>query len=222
MFHPADHPLERGWVGRIDGDRVIHLAAQTLQHFFSGGASAREHAEYPLAGVTLVAPVLHPPSVRVFEDETTFAFANPAAVAGPRSIVTIPVPAVDALPRLAAIVADGAIVGLTGLLELRAPGLTPPKDRDFGLGLGPVVVTPDELPGTALAMTVGVDGGEWWSGTWPGFDWDAARATAAAGTTLRTGDVLAGPSPGAVTGVAAGAHIACAIEGPGELVISLA
>jgi hypothetical protein len=31
MFHPVGHYLERGWVGRIDGDRVTHLAAQTLQ-----------------------------------------------------------------------------------------------------------------------------------------------------------------------------------------------
>jgi hypothetical protein len=222
MFHPNDHPLERGWVGRVDGDRVVQLAAQTLQHFFSGGASAREHAEYPLAEVTLVAPVIHPPSVRVFEDEATFAFANPAAVVGPRAIVAVPTPAVDARPRLAAIVADGTIAGLTGLLELRAPSLAPPKDRDFGLGLGPVVVTPDELPAGALAMTVGVDGGEWWSGTWPGFDWEAARATAAAGTVLRTGDLLAGPASGVVTGIAAGARLALAIDGPGELVLTVA
>ena len=47
MFHPLDHPLERGWVGRIEGERVIHLAAQTLQSFFTGGGTAREHAEYP-------------------------------------------------------------------------------------------------------------------------------------------------------------------------------
>ena len=49
MFHPAGHPLERGWVGWVDGDRVVQLAAQTLQSFFTGGGTAREHAEYPLA-----------------------------------------------------------------------------------------------------------------------------------------------------------------------------
>src|SRR3972149_5749954 len=83
MFPPLDHPMERGWVGRIDGDRVIHLAAQTLQSLFTGGGTAREHAVYPLAEVRLLAPVLHPPAVRVFDDQTTFAFANPAAIAGP-------------------------------------------------------------------------------------------------------------------------------------------
>ena len=67
MFHPNDNPMERGWVGRIDGDRVLHLAAQTLQSFFLGGGGAREHAEYPLADVTLLVPVQYPPTVRVFD-----------------------------------------------------------------------------------------------------------------------------------------------------------
>ena len=49
MFTPVELDLERGWPGRIEGDRVIQLAAQTLQAFFAGGGSAREHAEYPLA-----------------------------------------------------------------------------------------------------------------------------------------------------------------------------
>ena len=84
MFHPNDRPLERGWVGRVDGDRVMHLAAQTLQHFFTGGSAAREHAEYPLAEVTLLVPVLYPPSVRVFESPGTFEFAQPGRGGGAR------------------------------------------------------------------------------------------------------------------------------------------
>jgi hypothetical protein len=222
MFHPVESPMERGWVGRIDGDRVVHLAAQTLQHFWSGGASAREHAVYPLDAVRLLVPVLHPPSVRVFADDGSFAFANPAAVTGPSSTVAIPAPAVDACPRVAALVADGAVVGLSGLLELRAPGLTPPKDRDFGLVLGPVVVTFDELTATRPGLAVGVDGGEWWSGTAPPFDWESARALAAAGTRLRTGDLLVGPPAGTVTGIPAGARVALAVEGVGELTAALA
>ena len=87
MFHPVDHPMKRGWVGRIDGEHVIQLAAQTLQAFFTGGGSAREHAVYPLAGVQLLAPVLHPPSVRVFEDQRYFCFANPAAILGPDAVI---------------------------------------------------------------------------------------------------------------------------------------
>jgi hypothetical protein len=176
--------MERGWVGRVEGDRVIHLAAQTLQSFFTGGGSAREHAEYPLAEVVLLAPILHPPSIRVFEDETTFAFANPAAVVGPTAHVLPPrdtvSQALTARPRVAAVVgAEGAIGGFTGCVELRAPGLRPPKDRDFAIALGPVVVTPDELVPA-------------------GFDWDVATALAAAGTRLYPGDVLVGPAAGVV------------------------
>src|SRR5512134_1904601 len=110
MFHPVDHPMERGWVGRIDGDQVVHLAAQTLQSFFTGGGSAREHAVYLLADVCLLAPVLHPAAVRVFEDERTFAFANPAAIVPSRAQVERSAPGDKAsqgklrvLPRLAAV-----------------------------------------------------------------------------------------------------------------------
>jgi hypothetical protein len=214
--------MERGWVGRVDGDRVIHLAAQTLQHFFTGGASAREHDEYPLVDVAFTVPVLHPPSVRVFEDEATFAFANPAAVFGPGATAAIPAADVVASPRLAALVAADEIVATGALLELRAPALAPPKDRDFALVFGPVVVTPDELAAERLPMAVGVDGGEWWSGTSPPFDWDRARAHAAAGTTLRTGDLLVGPPAGGLKGLVPGSHIAFAVEGVGELTVTLA
>ena len=41
--------------------------------------------------------------------------------------------------------AGGEIGGFTVLAEWRAPGIEPPKDRDFALGLGPVVVTSDEV-----------------------------------------------------------------------------
>ena len=67
MFSPGRQELERGWPGRIDGDTVVQLAAQTLQSFFTGGGGAREHAEYPLDDVLLRAPVLEPPAVRVFD-----------------------------------------------------------------------------------------------------------------------------------------------------------
>ena len=50
MFTPRALALERGWPGRIEGDTVIQLAAQTLEAFFSGGGAAREHGEYALGG----------------------------------------------------------------------------------------------------------------------------------------------------------------------------
>ena len=76
MFSPREPFLDRGWPGRIDGDKVIQLAAQTLQAFFTGGGQAREHAEYPLADVVFRAPVLRPPSVRIFDADGDFVFAE--------------------------------------------------------------------------------------------------------------------------------------------------
>jgi hypothetical protein len=197
MFHPRGHPLERGWVGRIDGDRVVHLAAQTLQSFFTGGGVAREHAEYALDDVTLLAPVLHPPAVRVFEDARAFAFANPAAILPPRARAARPDGAsgLEALVRPTAVLgAEGAVGGWTIMGELRAAGLDPPKDRDFALFLGPWVET-DPAP--------------------DGFDWDGAVRAAGANTHLRPGDLVAAP---AVRRAALGAGaFELAVDGLGTL-----
>ena len=172
MFSPVDLDLARGWPGRIDGDRVIQLAAQTLQAFFTGGGEAREHAEYPLDGVVLRAPVLHPPSVRVFDADGDFRFANPAAIVGPDDVVHLPEGADEIRPvlRRAAIVgADGAIGGYTLMNDWLAPGLAGAKAHDFAISLGPVVVTDmDE-------------------------DWGDLVAYAARNTRLLPGDVIAAP-----------------------------
>jgi hypothetical protein len=194
MFHPLDHPMERGWVGRIEDEHVIHLAAQTLQSYFTGGGAAREHAVYPLAGVRLLAPVLHPPAIRVFDDQATFWFANPAAVAGPDARIASDERPLALLPRLAAVLGGaGRIGGFTLLAEWRRPHAAPPKDRDFAFGLGPVVVTPDEHEARPTAA-VRVDGDERGLLTTPAFDWNDARDLAASGTALRPGDLLAGPA----------------------------
>jgi len=157
MFSPVDLDLERGWPGRIDGDRVIQLAAQTLQSFFTGGGVAREHAEYPLDEVVLRAPVLHPPSVRVFgPGNADFRFANPAAIVGPEDTVRLPDGVDEIVPvyRYAMVIgADGSIGGYTLLIDWFAPSLQGMKAHDFAISLGPVLVTPDEAdpirPGTA-------------------------------------------------------------------------
>ena len=171
MFSPREQVLERGWPGRIDGETVIQLAAQTLQAFFTGGGTAREHAEYPLADVVFRAPVLHPPSVRIFDDAGDFTFANPAAI---KSVDEEPgVPGAEQVDRVAAIIgAEGTIGGFTPLVEWVAPQLPGAKGRDFALTLGPVVTTPDE-------------------GSPPGVDWERLVAHAAANTTLYPGDLIA-------------------------------
>ena len=48
MFHPNGVPLERGWVGRVDGDGSCTSPPRRCSIFLSGGARAREHAEYAL------------------------------------------------------------------------------------------------------------------------------------------------------------------------------
>jgi len=170
MFSPKEPCLDRGWPGRIDNETVIQLAAQTLQSFFTGGGQAREHAEYPLADVVFRAPVLHPPSVRIFDEAGDFAFANPAAI---KAIDEEPgVPGAEGVERVAAIVgADGAIGGFTPLVEWVAPQLQGAKRRDFALTLGPVVSTPDE-------------------GVPPGVDWERLVAHAAENTALFPGDLI--------------------------------
>ena len=170
MFSPVELDLERGWPGRLDGDRVIQLAAQTLQAFFTGGGQAREHAEYPLAGVVLRAPVLHPPSVRIFEGDD-FRFANPAAIVAPGA--EVPVAGAVPVQRTAAIIGvPDTIGGFAELVEWTASELAGEKSRDFALALGPVVTTPDE-------------------GVPEGVDWDRLVAHAGENTRLYPGDVLA-------------------------------
>jgi hypothetical protein len=187
MFTPRAAALVRGWPGRIEGDRVVQLATQTLESFFTGGGEAREHAAYALAAVDLLPPILRPPSIRWFDDELTFSFGNTASVFMQGDAVAPPrdVNVVEVVTRAAAVIGAGeAIAGFTLIDEWRAPELAPPKDRDFAVGVGPVVVTRDELqPG--------------------GFEWEAARELAARNTVLRSGDLLVAPAGGDDDAVAA-------------------
>jgi fumarylacetoacetate (FAA) hydrolase len=159
MFTPKELGLERGWPGRIDGDRVIQLAAQTLQSFFTGGGSAREHAEYPLADVLLRAPVLHPPSVRDFYsfeqhvraaralrgqevapewyEQPVFYFSNPASIYGPEDEVPYPegTAELDYELEVAAIIGlDEQIGGFTVMNDWSARDL---QRAEMKVGLGP-------------------------------------------------------------------------------------
>jgi fumarylacetoacetate (FAA) hydrolase len=159
MFTPRDLALERGWPGRIEGDKVIQLAAQTLQSFFTGGGNAREHAEFALADVELRPPVLHPPSVRdfmAFEQHVAnaraqrgaevppewyeipvFYFSNPAAIYGPEDDVPYPegTRELDYELEVAAVIgADGAIGGFTVMNDWSARDL---QRSEMRVGLGP-------------------------------------------------------------------------------------
>lgn len=176
MFSPKANELERGWPGRIEGDRVTQLAAQTLQAYFTGGGGARAHADYVLEDVVLRAPVLHPPSVRIFAPNGDFVFANPAAIHGPDDIVYMPAGATSISPvaRIAAIIgAGGAIGGYTLMNDWHAPELFGVKRYDFATSLGPVVLTSDEFDVP------------------PEVDFAALIAFAGANTRLLPGEVIA-------------------------------
>jgi fumarylacetoacetate (FAA) hydrolase len=159
MFSPKGHDLERGWPGRIEGDRVIQLAAQTLQSFFTGGGSAREHAEFRLDEVDLRPPVLHPPSVRdfmAFEEHVAnarrqrgsevppewyevpvFYFSNPAAIYGPEDDVPYPegTAELDYELEVAAVIgAEGRVGGFTVLNDWSARDV---QRQEMRVGLGP-------------------------------------------------------------------------------------
>jgi fumarylacetoacetate (FAA) hydrolase len=159
MFTPVAHEV-RGWPGRIEGDRVIQLAAQTLEAYFTGGGNAREHAEYPLDEVRLLAPVRRPPSVRdfyAFEEHVrnaravtgrgevvaewyeipVFYFSNPAAIYGPDEEVPYPdgTEELDYELEVAAVMgADGAIGGFTVMNDWSARDL---QRKEMRVGLGP-------------------------------------------------------------------------------------
>jgi fumarylacetoacetate (FAA) hydrolase len=159
MFSPREADLRRGWPGRIEGDRVIQLAAQTLQSFFTGGGRAREHAEYRLDEVVLRAPVLSPPAVRdfyAFEQHVrtalalrarevprewyeipVFYFSNPAAIYGPEQEIPYPEGSeeLDYELEVAAVIgADGRIGGFTIMNDWSARDL---QRREMVVGLGP-------------------------------------------------------------------------------------
>ena len=159
MFSPKGRHLERGWPGLIEGDTVIQLAAQTLQSFFTGGGKARHHAEFPLAEVDLLCPVLHPSAVRdfmAFEQHVAtaranrgqqvprewyevpvFYFSNPAAMFGPEDEIPYPEGSeqLDYELEVAAIVgADGKIGGFTIMNDWSARDL---QLQEMRVGLGP-------------------------------------------------------------------------------------
>jgi fumarylacetoacetate (FAA) hydrolase len=159
LFTPLNRPV-RGWVGAIEGDRVVHLAAQNLASFFTGGGSAREHDEYALEDVRLLAPVPRPPSVRdayAFEEHIrnaarvtgrpgvpdewyelpVFYFSNPAAIYGPDDEIPFPAGSeeLDYELEVAAVIGGGgAIGGFTIMNDWSARDL---QRKEMKVGLGP-------------------------------------------------------------------------------------
>jgi fumarylacetoacetate (FAA) hydrolase len=158
LFRPRDRDV-RGWVGTIEGDHVVHLAAQSLAAYFTGGG-AREHDEYRLDEVQLLAPIPRPPSVRdfyAFEQHVAnaravtgrgavpeewyelpvFYFSNPAAIYGPEDVIPYPADSeeLDYELEVAVVIgADQQIGGFTVMNDWSARDL---QRREMKVGLGP-------------------------------------------------------------------------------------
>lgn len=143
--------------GRVEGERVVELGAPSLAAYL--GAGGEEVAEHDLAGVRLLAPVPHPPSIRdfyAFERHVrtaraqrgleiapewyripVFYFSNPAAVYGPEDEVLRPpdTAALDYELEAAAVVGgDGRIAGFTVMNDWSARDL---QRMEMAVGLGP-------------------------------------------------------------------------------------
>ena len=71
------------------------------------------------------APVLHPPSIRIFDGDD-FRFANPAAIHGPERAIPFPsgVEEIQPVLRVAAVIGAGTIGGYTLMNDWVAPGWT--------------------------------------------------------------------------------------------------
>jgi fumarylacetoacetate (FAA) hydrolase len=159
MFRPKGTDLIRGWPARIEDDRVIQLAAQTLQSYFTGGGKPRDHAEYRLDEVELMPPVLKPPSVRdfyAFEQHVktargqrgldvpeewyripVFYFSNPNAIYGPEAEIPYPeeTEELDYELEVAAVIgAEGQIGGFTVMNDWSVRDL---QRAEMKVGLGP-------------------------------------------------------------------------------------
>jgi fumarylacetoacetate (FAA) hydrolase len=141
-------------------------------------------------------------------DAPVFYFSNPAGICGPGDEVALPTDCkmLDFELEIAAVIGtDNEIGGFTLMNDWSARdlqikemtvGLGPAKGKDFATSLGPMLVTPDELPyedgRLHLEATVTVNGHELTRSdaskqhyTWPQIVEHAARDTE-----LRPGDVL--------------------------------
>ncbi len=196
----------------------------------------------PVAALTLLPPVMRPPSFRDFYafeqhvrtarghrglemvpewyEKPVFYFSNPGVMCGPGAAVEAP-PGCERLDfelevgavigrtgrNLDAVAAESHIAGYCVLNDWSARdlqrsemkvGLGPAKGKDFATGLGPWLVTPDELAdvrtdkGYDLTMTCRRNGEELSRGNWQDVHWSFGDmlAHASRGVDLYPGDVI--------------------------------
>ena len=157
-FSPAGAPAQER-PGRIEGDRVIELAGDTLLQVLAHDGCADGAAEHRLKDVVLRAPIPRPPSVRDFlsfeehvrnarrnrgEDVPrewyevpVFYFSNPAAIYGPDEAIPHPEgsDSLDYELEVAAVIGrDELIAGFTIMNDWSARDL---QVKEMTVGLGP-------------------------------------------------------------------------------------
>jgi fumarylacetoacetate (FAA) hydrolase len=145
--------------GRLEGERVVVLAAPTILDWLAGAGGGDADVEHELGRVELLAPVPEPPSVRdffAFEEHVatgwrrrggeippawyeapTFYFANPASIHGPGEPVRRPASTemLDFELEVAAVIgAGGQIAGFTLLNDWSARDV---QSAEMTVGLGP-------------------------------------------------------------------------------------
>lgn len=145
--------------GRVEGDEVVRLRAPALIDVLAAESQPEDGPRYPLAEVTLLAPIPVPPSIRdffAFEQHVAtaranrgsqvpkewyefpvFYFTNPAAVYGPED--EIPYPAgtseLDYELEIAAVIGgDQEIAGFTIMNDWSARDI---QRKEMRVGLGP-------------------------------------------------------------------------------------
>ena len=146
-------------VGRLDGDRVVELAAPSMLDWLRGEGHEEAGRDHAVTDVVLLAPVPDPPSVRDFfafegHVETgwklrgnpipeawfempVFYFSNPASIRGPGAPVKRPEGCewLDFELEVAAVIGeDGAIAGFTLLNDWSARDI---QRKEMTVGLGP-------------------------------------------------------------------------------------
>jgi fumarylacetoacetate (FAA) hydrolase len=155
-FQPPTGPTRPG---RVEGERVVELGAESLVAVLAAGGAVPDAAEHALADVRLRAPVPEPPSVRdffAFEEHVAtaranrgaevpaewyeipvFYFSNPAAIFGPDDPVPYPGASreLDYELEVAAVIgAEGRIAGFTVMNDWSARDL---QRQEVRVGLGP-------------------------------------------------------------------------------------
>jgi fumarylacetoacetate (FAA) hydrolase len=148
-----------GMPGRLEGEEVVSLEAPSLVHVLAADTPPHDGARYPLAEVTLLAPIPRPPSIRdffAFEQHVAtaranhgsqvpkewyefpvFYFTNPAAVYGPEDEIRYPAGTaeLDYELEIAAVIGSRqSIAGFTVMNDWSARDI---QRKEMRVGLGP-------------------------------------------------------------------------------------